>query len=108
MASLPTRDIAPLAISERFVSTDLRRCTGNRLPQCGMLRSRKRFWGLCWKSRLRKFLLVTKKKCSRRFQRDNRTHYKKSCHPERSEGPLLDRKCWRGIGVPRFARDDRF
>src|ERR1700676_3669454 len=99
MGSLPTRDIAPLAISERSVITDLRRCTGNRLPQCGMRRSRKRFWSLCWKRRLQKLLLVTKKKSSRPFQRDSKNQYKKSCHPEQSEGPLLDRKCWPGIGV---------
>ena len=28
------------------------------------------------------------------------------CHPVRSEGPLIDRKCVPGIGVPRYARDD--
>src|ERR1700675_4064689 len=27
----------------------------------------------------------------------------RSCHPERSEGPLLARECVPGVGVPRFA-----
>jgi predicted helicase len=30
-----------------------------------------------------------------------------SCHPERSEGPLLSPSCVPGIGVPRSARDDK-
>src|SRR6266852_4247428 len=29
------------------------------------------------------------------------------CHPERSEGPLPTRKCVPGIGVLRFAQDDK-
>jgi len=31
---------------------------------------------------------------------------KSCCHPERSEGPLLDRKRVPGVGVRRFAQDD--
>src|SRR4030081_163941 len=30
----------------------------------------------------------------------------RSCHPERSEGPLLARECVPGVGIPRFAQDD--
>src|ERR1700704_6654179 len=37
--------------------------------------------------------------------RECRINYK-DCHPERSEGPLLDQKCVPVVGVPRFARDD--
>ena len=31
---------------------------------------------------------------------------KMTCHPERSEGPLLTQKFVQGIGVLRFAQDD--
>src|SRR5208283_3976285 len=31
----------------------------------------------------------------------------KKCHPERSEGPLPNRSCVPGVGVPRSARDDK-